>query len=729
MTTPIIAPDAEVERYGLFNARRKEASIPQRLGQSFGSLLVLILGLTALLTSSSEVRRGAPEEKAPEHAEKSEDQEGERVYGTPIDFSHRKHVPDSWLFPQDEVKRDCRGCHDFSAESSQDWPAATEACASCHGFGSFDFRGTPKADPAVTFDYHKEHNNQNCSMCHVLNDELELIPKYMPVPVQTASYCNDCHMNKGVPIEDMGKFNEALTAKFRTREEERGDTRPRFLHKKHLSAEQLTDGRSCQRCHTRIAKSDSRNLGEKQFDPKSCSECHTAGFEVESYTRPSKTAAAFWHEYHLGSKAMRIEEKLSEQMCVACHEFDEDLENYRLNDKFPANRDSHDGCVTCHEHQDWRVEKHGQTDECAQCHAIEGGSLTDRGSMATNRPRKLVLRPRPVGFLFGPHSHAMITAMPGEPLEQECAECHRAVVPELPSMLSSRPFDHNSHLSGDLSDITASKCQECHSGIEGESLARLEDRAAEAHHPDAELSMIYREERCEKCHGGKFETAFPENRLREVMWFSHNEHLNREHPETKKTFDCLHCHVEPDGGDGFSVRIPEKIQNCTECHNHGEFSDSTAGVKLEEVGSCVKCHRNSPIPERGVPVQVERLRVAGKTGIETHDRGGVCTDCHQVSPPGDRQLKADPTSRSVTAVRNFVIHQNEFPEWDPKNRFFNRDEENDQWCVDCHWQSQTAQFAKDSEFKYEWYYEDYLSATALREKVGDKLEGFPGFAE
>ena len=732
MTTPIISPNARADSSE--QSTSQVAAAPRktlplgRLQLPLVALAILVTGLAGLLTSSTLVTNdpGAPGNATTGESESSPSQPAG------IDFSHHKHVPDSWLFGQDEVQRDCRGCHDFSAEEPSDWPAPTAACTSCHGFGSFEISGSPESNPARAFPEHGKHAGLQCSVCHVISDELEEIPKFMPIPVRDSGYCVRCHAQRSGSMGDRKTEDANRAAKFAKRDTERGNVPPRFLHSQHLSSDQMADADSCQRCHTNIASSDAGNLGEKQFNPKSCSECHTAEFEVETYLRPSKTAAAFWHEYHLGSKAMRVEEKLAGQRCAACHVYDDKLQNYRLQDFFPAQGDTHDGCVTCHEHQEWKVERHGQTDECAQCHAIQGGSLSQLAGMATNRPRKRLLRPRPLGFKFGAHSHPLITGENGKALDENCSECHRAEVAELPSMLTSRPFDHSSHLSGDIGDISAADCQKCHSEIGGEAFNRLKDQLAMVDQPDAEPTLIYEDESCGACHGGEFETVFPEDRTREVMWFSHSEHLQRRHPETNKRFDCLHCHVEGTSGDAFEVRVPEEVRNCTQCHGHEKHAETTAGFTLDEVGSCVECHRSSPIPERGVPVQVERLRIAAKIGVETHDRGGECKSCHQMAPLDATEAVGQrdaPTSRAISAERKFYIHKNEYPEWDAKNRFFNRDGPEDQWCVDCHWQSQTHQFRRDSEFKNEPYYEKGLTATKLRKKVGNNLTGFPGFAE
>ena len=734
MTTPNIAPDADQ----VTSARADDP----RSRFPLSALPVLFLGFSGLLMSSAsvrvepnEARSAAAELEAAETTEPAA-KTGAALFAAArpasIDFSHNRHVPESWLFGQDEVKRDCRGCHDFSAESPSDWPSPTAACASCHVYGSFEFSGAAESDPARAFPEHGKHASLQCSVCHVPSIDDEEIPKFMPIPVRDSGYCVRCHSERSSSMGDRKTQDAERAAGFAKRDAERGNVPPRFLHSQHLAADQMGDASSCVRCHTNIASSDAGNLGEKQFNPKSCSECHTAEFEVETYLRPSKTAAAFWHEYHLGSKAMRIEEKLAGQKCAACHVYDEQLQNYRLQDFFPPEGDAHDGCITCHEHQEWKVERHGETDECAQCHAIQGGSLSEFAGMETNRPRKRLLRPRPLGFQFGAHSHPLITTADGQPVDQNCAECHRADAAELPSMLTSRPFDHQSHLSGELSDLSASDCQKCHAAIGGEAFNRLEDQLANVDQPDAEPTLIYEDESCASCHGAGFETVFPADLTREVMWFSHSEHLKRRHPETNERFDCLHCHVESSNGGGFEVRVPEEVRNCTQCHSHEKHPDSTGGFTLAEVDSCVECHRSSPIPERGVPVQVERLRIAAKIGVETHDRGGECKTCHQMAPLDPSEAVAQrtaPTTRTVAAERKFHIHKNEYPEWDPKNRFFNQDGPNDQWCVDCHWQSQTHQFRRDSEFQNEVYFERGLTASKLRKKVGDKLEGFPGFSD
>ncbi|MFT5284682.1 MAG: hypothetical protein ACI8TQ_000839 [Planctomycetota bacterium] len=701
--------------------------------------VVTLISLVGLLTSSSEVLSSSSEPSAEPAPINLGTLEAPALEA--LDFSHTRHVPPRWLYFNQEVKRDCTGCHDFSNPDPQKWPNPMEACTNCHAFDSFIFSGETRTDPASKFPEHRNHAEQACSTCHAPLEALDDVPKFMPIPVVDKQNCTRCHaerdrLSAGANADESTrpKQDAARAARLKLRDEDPNRPVPKFLHSTHLSPEQFSDSSSCETCHVDLARSDADNLGDNQFDAESCRTCHTTEFEVATYLRPSNTAAAFLHEFHMNEDALKEDKQLGEERCLRCHSFDQEKNNFGLRNFLVETGDTHDGCVQCHEHKNWKVTDHGETDKCTKCHAFqEGDSLSDFASMATNRPRAKLLRPRPAGFKFGAHAHQQITAPEGQSIDQKCAECHRANVSELPSMLSNRPFDHASHLSANFGELSKSSCTKCHKEMERESFADLSDQKGLVGTADASATMIYEDNSCAECHGDGFETVLPDNKERTVMWFDHGKHASRKHPKTGKRFDCMTCHVDSPDGSNFSVSIPENVRNCTQCHSHEDHPDETGGFTADMVSSCLDCHRFSPIPERDKPIQVERLRITKKIGFESHDNGGACINCHAMSPEivGDATpvvLAAAPTERTVQGTRQFRIHQKQHVGVEANNKFFNKGTGQDrQYCVDCHWQSQKRPFSKDSAFKNEPYYG--LSKTQLRAEFGDDMTGFPGFAE
>ncbi|MFT5284681.1 MAG: hypothetical protein ACI8TQ_000838, partial [Planctomycetota bacterium] len=729
---PCCAATASNRRYSIALRSKSQNRIERknRIRKPISLFVVTITSLVGLLTSSSIVTSSAnefSEESAPVNL---------AVLEVPlldtVDFSHARHVPPMWLHYNHEVKRDCTGCHDFSDPDPENWPSPMEACVKCHAFDSFTFSGTPSTDPASNSRMHVDHATQACSLCHSPVGAPDDVPKYMPIPVIDKQKCTLCHadyIRKTVEVNTEGSSraerDAATSAILKLRDEKKDRPLPTFSHAQHLRPEQFTDSDSCEKCHVELSRSDADDLGDKQFDPRSCRTCHSTEFEVGTYFRPSNTAAAFLHEFHLNESALQVDKQLGQERCLRCHSFNDEKNTFGLRTFLTESEDMHDGCVKCHEHKDWKVENHGQTDKCSNCHAFQDGdSLIEFAGMATNRPTVKLLRPRPAAFLFDAHTHQQITVPAGESVDAKCAECHRANVPELPSLLSNRPFDHATHLSADLGELSKKACLLCHKEMEGETFADLREQEGAIENPDLLVMMIYEDTDCtKKCHGDGFETVLPENKERVVMWFDHKKHdSTRKHPKTGESINCLTCHVDSQDGSRFSVSIPEDVRNCTQCHSHEEHPEQTGEFNSELVNSCLDCHRFSPIPKRNEPIQVKRLQVNKKIGFESHANGGACLNCHAMNPEivGNATplvLAAPPTKRTIQGTRIFKIHKKLHPGFEEDNKYFNRGSGTDRpFCVDCHWQSQSRPFGKASAFKSEFY--SGLSKPEIRDRFG-----------
>jgi hypothetical protein len=651
------------------------------------------------------------------------------------DFSHQYHVPPEWLTDR-EVARDCRGCHDFSDPDPTRRRPPAESCGLCHVFDSKKVVGRSYLGPdrEDTID-HYVHREQDCISCHTPPDGLADIPKFMPVPAAlSVGTCVQCHEDRDV---DRERFDGAIADRIEARNArrvKRGEPEAQFRHEDHLTLEEMARPDACERCHVDLARSDATNLGEKQFDVASCSECHSVPFETELYLRPSKSAATFLHYYHLRGGALRENETLRDERCGACHVFEAASGGFRLHDRFQGAGGVQAGCTECH--TDWQVEGHGEIDECQQCHAVEEGSLAGNANMSTNRPRVEIRRPRPVGFRMGDHPHPLVASPTGEAVPEDCGECHLARVPAIPSELEGRPFDHAAHLTSKRGELRESDCSACHMAIRSETFSKLDDQLATRDDERGSVVPIFDEAKCQECHAETFEAEWPASPTRSVLYFSHYDHLGRK-------FDCTTCHVEPVGDTAFEVRIPKDVATCSRCHGHGdEIVELTGkpkwaqsgGFKKSEADSCSSCHRVG-VPARGAQVLAERRRVVRPPGtVERHDRGGKCSECHQVADAdaGVLAFREDPV-RELKARSIEKAHGSAFHKWKTirPGPFFSDGEFEDGTpalrCIDCHWQSQRRQWAQNKTY---FEREPYAGKTnrEIRAEFGNvDIDTFPGF--
>ncbi len=658
-------------------------------------------------------------------------------------FDHGLHVSDIWMdVSEAEVARDCRGCHDYSVEDPRNRQPPESVCTGCHAFGAMEFpQGSyldPMRDVGDVFD-HYDHRDRpdapiECRACHLPPGDT--VPAVMPVPRgANVEMCARCH---GSDAASRKGFNEVIASRLAGKE---SAAKP-FRHALHVPPGQADDPRLCQSCHTKVYTSDAENLGERQFSVETCRDCHAAKIEVAKVMRPSRAAASFDHWDHLKSPEAQRHPELADQNCMACHAWDAAAETYRFTARFDSG--FYEGCITCHTDRDVAMlgGRHGDTSDCAQCHRIEEGGLDpSRAAHPDNRPRALLPRPRPSSFALAAHAHPFVTTGGGGAVDGDCSACHRAQVPSIPSRLNGKPFDHATHLPARHSELEASHCLACHENIERESFSDLEgllelaaewsEGGAQTHPVLSEELGLFEEESCTKCHSDALGAVFPDSPLREVMWFSHDRHLNKRHPTLKRAFTCTDCHVVP-SGEGFVVRVGDSYRNCTECHGHAEHAATTRNYDLDFVGSCAECHAVG-IPEKGVPVAVERLTAGYAAGaFETHENSGECASCHVASTTEDPY--EPPRERKLLARRIDSPHGRNSPYRQAGYKFFNQpvDAANGRkYCIDCHWEWEAVSLPLGVMPYYErepYFEEAGVDVRELRAMFGTNLLHFPGFA-
>lgn len=673
------------------------------------------------------------------------------------DFRHARHVSLLWpgsLNNPVEAPRDCRGCHDYSQPEPAANPRPSEVCARCHTLGSmeFDVSGA-RVDPTLEatrsfrhFDHRSDRDGEPlaCLACHAdpevsagRRGRAEEPP--IVIPAVDAAFCASCHAG-----DDRDAFDAGLTkaAELRSRLGELQVERP-FRHSEHLSPSALAAGdqASCKACHPDLPRADALRLSEHQLHLAGCEQCHTGvSFELETFTKPSATAATFVHAYHLGADRGRpgledATERLRREGCAACHEFAPEQDTFVVKDFLAAPGRGQAGCVECH--SDWEIPNHGRSDACSHCHSVQEGSLASLAAQAQNRPRNQVLRADPSAFRIEEHSHPLVHGQTGP--HEDCARCHVATLERAPSRIGTKPFRHDLHLPADLlgrspGEVPSSACTGCHTSI---AQAISSEGIVGTRHGEvgSGASFNFEQERCGDCHESSALEALVDLPVqpRSALAFDHRAHLAKTHPlEPDRRMTCVDCHALEAAPGDWRIVSAAKVENCTLCHGHDEQrAPITAALDRRALDACTSCHAPG-VPRRGQPVEVERARLGAAQGFHVHASQTDCASCHVAGAEGSpRAPRAEVQSRlfATWSGSNSPHLAGRRPD---SNRPFFQDESA---CIDCHWGNMERpkhhindQFKRQRDSALERVREaaDLPQESQFRRRFGAELEGFPG---
>jgi hypothetical protein len=442
---------------------------------------------------------------------------------------------------------------------------------------------------------------------------------------------------------------------------------------------------ACTDCHGNIPTASAFEVGTGRIPETGCAKCHqkdARGAPVaqapagRKEPRPLWSLGAFLHSDHYRvakggvarQPAVATEAAYTKlatadaATCAACHRQDRAAIGLPERD-FPfaigQSESFYPDCVECHAVPGWttgedaskplhdsadgKVDERSGWAECARCHVLGDANF------ASARPTDEVTRTSGREFRFRGATHPDITTKgvdaSGRPALEDCATCHRARVPELPSRLVQRAFRHASHLPA---NPTQADCRKCHEQVAAAATPQaLADGAL----------RTYSLAGCGSCHLGDPVVELPATAVpapRAVVRFPHAPHVGKA--------DCTACHQL--AGDGGDVLTTDGALSCAQCHDHRTATEGPATERLfnDQVASCAKCHHQdapaggpaalSVPPQRGSAAAAtdprytaEQTVFGGFADSQYHPAGQRCVDCHKAVPvePG--------TARNMLGVK------------------------------------------------------------------------------
>ena len=661
-----------------------------------------------------------------------------REVSAPAAFPHSKHVHYAWLDKnENEVARDCRGCHDF--DPSDGVTSMMAGCQACH----FEFPDGPalvvegsyetEDESGETFQ-HVDHLDLECRKCHEPKSDLpNQVSDEMYIPTGLG-WCTDCHDPKSRNADrDAVKQTAQIDfqKKINASPKMRGNPDAVFRHSEHMTPAKQNDPQQCARCHATMAGSKP-DIGAELYDPSSCGACHQgedkAALAFTTSERSFKSGAdrSFYHSDHVDKDALQKSPEIRKESCFACHE-ERGTEGRGVSD-YPLKKgfDLYQACADCHDRNGltwkerevaWKIDDHGDIDQkndCAGCHVV-GEAVP----MKTARPTRESVRAMPTVFDFGSQKHPHIVGATDKK-PKDCAKCHISVMDVAPSQIRGRAFDHEPHLPK-KADRKVSDCLACHPIAKGAEKAFMEIPSSGDRH------LSYLEGSCKDCHLG-VDSSDPvgfESKREGVLVFDHADHVK---PGDPKSLDCSKCHAEAEGGDD-DYAFLDGVRDCSACHDHGEHFEATGGKKQPYVDGCSACHEahepGLPLPK--VEYSCKRLDITAVEGAQFHPlaRDRACAECHipELTPTG------------MKFIREKVFVKAEKTKYEDFHGRSRRPEPPPTTCYSCHWNSFRAiNQSKVSEAvvggqivniegKGHASTRDY---SVVRKALGNELKGYPG---
>ncbi|MGK0300271.1 MAG: hypothetical protein ACI89X_001139 [Planctomycetota bacterium] len=480
----------------------------------------------------------------------------------------------------------------------------------------------------------------------------------------------------------------------------------------------------CTACHTDIRTAGATEVGTGIIPTDGCKTCHISDEDRTAVQpkppinttalQPLWSLGTFAHSDHFGFLPPGGERKdkiasdqaytdIKGQQCAACHVYAPEVAGLSARD-FPfgdkTSKHTYSDCVKCHTVEGWQTGEQKDSTEMPPLHSSNGGTgwrdcaachELGKPDMAGLRPKESVQRWTERTFVFQGQTHPHITSKgidygkgrDVKSLQKECNECHRAVVPELPTRLIEKAFTHKTHLSA---EPTKEDCAQCHesAGKAANSLALAGDDF-----------LTYSLKSCATCHWGGDVTVQLEPKAKpkniEVVAFPHGRHVQAGQ-------SCTECHES--AGDGRNMLTKPAALACNQCHKH-EVVPGIVPLKrpperllTNEVASCIRCHHEdkdgaqvaSVPPVKGTPAAASDDRYlatqtvfAGFVQSQFHPAGSECTECHTREDKDGKfaAIRVPTGNRHLYASVNLGVHA------DVGGLGKSTTEAKD--CLRCHW--------------------------------------------
>ncbi|MCB9876741.1 MAG: cytochrome c3 family protein [Planctomycetes bacterium] len=541
-----------------------------------------------------------------------------------------------------------------------------------------------------------------------------------------------------------------------------------FDHADHIVLRSGGPGLDCGVCHTDIRRAAADQIGTGSIPVDGCKDCHlrAAGqparpaADARQIERPLWSLGTFAHADHFsfldgrarkdGVAGAQGYERVRDQSCAACHVYAPVVPGSSLDFPFDgrSSRHRYADCLGCHDLPAWQTGESlasGPAGELPPLHDSNGGSgwqrcdachVLGRPDLARERPQTEVQRWTGRVFEFTGQTHPDVTSAgvsrsreTGKVISvEQCAKCHRAVVPELPSRLIERTFHHASHLGA---APTQADCAKCHpAALRAIGSAEL---------ADADF-RTYSLASCRDCHWGDpvIEKVAPGETAprRQVASFPHGLHA-------VAGKQCTDCHVL--AGDGVDQLVKPGAAACNDCHRHELAAGATKRpaeyLVGDEVESCGKCHHEGrgaeavvsvPPPRGSDRSKIDRRYASPQTAFagfrdaQFHPSGSDCAQCHRgiVGAPGQAavafQTVRVPPADHLLVERPGTVHA------DVGKGGFGAGRPVD--CLRCHWKPVSGYdpAVNLQGASPERQLRRLPGSAETRARFGDLFDGYPG---
>ncbi|PLX41175.1 MAG: hypothetical protein C0608_06840 [Deltaproteobacteria bacterium] len=549
---------------------------------------------------------------------------------------HDSHISDSKkMLKESNEEGPCKKCHSQKYAGWDNHAAFEEGgCMACH---DAHYSGFPKG----LYSYMPEL----CHQCHSQGDDVDENQFHPPGAALDGSWCVTCHD----PHSNSEKLLASSTLTLCT-----------TCHNKVLSAGHGDELEECTLCHD-PHRAVGTGLLNAEF-PAGCEECHDGMTDSATVHPPVEEGCQLCHSPHSDTNLSRAQE-----MCLECHNFQQDLEVAAIHGNLPLELKD---CLMCHPAHD--------SDEDILVRAKTHFPLTQ-------------------GKCDSCHGAGEAISIKIDDTSTKCGTCHSILrdlettgtEPHSPVVDDGCQVCHNPHMSPNRAYLELKEpavCRQCHDdipeGSDGRTLHPAAETCTDCHKPHGGQNnkMLIAEGTglCLECHDdptdGKQQTH---DALDEGCATCHNPHAGFGGGllVDEMAAVCSECHDDPAEKEHVHSALDE---GCTACHNpHASDNAKLLNVNVDEL--CIECHDNPEDEYQVVHSGLEEGCTAchlphssDNANLLVSPDNGMCFECHD--DPAEQGEAHSALDEGCTACHN--------PHGSANENMLSASP--DEICIDCH---------------------------------------------